>query len=62
MNWSKESAHLLTGELSYKIARYKVADKTYYRASFGKDFISGPMTDLNEAKKLCEDHKAANHG
>ena len=56
MHWQRKSPYHLTGDLGYKIARFKVGADIYYRASFRGDFITPRMTDLSEAKHACLDH------
>lgn len=60
MKWSRQSPHVLTGDLGYKICRNKVGQDVYYRPSFSGSFISAPQTDLDESKAICEAHAKEN--
>jgi len=60
MNWQRQSPHILTGDLGYKISRNKVGEDIYYRPSFSGSFISAPKSDLDKAKEICEQHAKGN--
>jgi len=60
MQWKRSSPHHLTGDLGYKIARFKVGERVMYRPAFGKEFLEMPMESLDEAKLLCDDHARCN--
>ncbi len=56
MKWSRETPHLLTSSEGYKIGRYKVGDKIFYRPSVRGDFICKPLDNIDEAKLSCDGH------
>lgn len=56
MIWKRLSNYHLVGDLGYKIARFKVAEKTLYRPSFQGDLFGAPFENLDEAKEACDVH------
>lgn len=46
---------LIRRQDGYAIAKFKIADQTLYRASFGGEFIGPPVTK-EEAMAMCSQH------
>lgn len=60
MRWKGFGPHVIACDEGYKVARYRIGSKEYFRPSLQGSFICAPLSTAEEAKRACiEHHKQA---